>query len=120
MEWTHKFRDQLANLKPESTDSFGKLLTIYVGYSDIEITELELVNWENQAGMQGVVPGRRRPTKDERLPGFAFRQLISKLSSEIPTLRNPLLDSSDRMGCIWNQLWCSQNLRRYLSDFRFT
>lgn len=120
MEWTHKFRDQLANLKPESTDSFGKLLAIYVGYSDIEITELELVNWANQAGMRGVVPGRRRPTKDERLPGFAFRQLISKLSSEIPTLRNPLLDSGDRMGCIWNQLWCSQNLRRYLSDFRFT
>jgi hypothetical protein len=120
MEWTHKFRDQLANLQPESTDSFGKLLTIYVGYSDIEITELELVNWANQAGRQGVVPGRRRPSKEERLPGFAFRQLISKLSTEIPTLRNPLLDSSDRMGCIWNQLWCSQNLRRYLSDFRFT
>ena len=120
MEWTHEFRDRVDNLVSEGTDSVGKLLSIYVGYSDIEITELELVNWTNHAGTRAVVPGRRRPLMDERFPGFGFRQMISRLSMESSSPRNPLLDLGDRMGCIWNQLWCSSHLRRYLSDFRFT
>jgi hypothetical protein len=120
MEWTHEFRDRLDNLESESTDSVGKLLSIYVGFSEIEITELELVDWTNRAGIRAVVPGRRRPSKDERFPGFGFRQLISSLSMGNSSPPNPLLDLGDRMGCIWNQLWCSHHLRHYLSDFRFT
>ncbi len=119
IEWTNEFQSRLEDLEPQGRDSVGKLLSIYVGYGDIEITELELVSWMNQTGRRSVVPGRMRPSKHERFPGFGFRQLIHKLSIEKSALRNPLLDSGDRMGCIWNQLWCTQNLDRYLVDVRF-
>jgi hypothetical protein len=119
IEWTNEFRSRVEELAIQGKDGVGKLLSIYVGYGDIEITELELVSWTNQSGRRSVVPGRRRPAKHERLPGFGFRQLIHKLSTENPSLRNPLLDSGDRMGCVWNQLWCAPNLDRYLSNFRF-
>lgn len=120
IEWTNEFCTRVEELELQGSDTVGKLLSIYVGYGDIEITELELVRWTSPTGRQSVVPGRRRPSKDERLSGFGFRQLISRLSMENPSLRNPLLDASDRVGCIWNQLWCTQNLDRYLSNFRFT
>jgi hypothetical protein len=120
IEWTNEFRSRFENVELQGMDSVGKLLSIYLGYGDIEVAELELVSWTSQSGKRSVVPGRRRPSKDERLPGFGFRQLISRISMENPSLRNPLLDASDRIGCIWNQLWCRQNLDHYLSNFRFT
>ncbi|MFO0453490.1 MAG: hypothetical protein ACK52I_33355, partial [Pseudomonadota bacterium] len=120
MEWTNVFRDLLASPESKCKDSIGKILSIYIGFGDIEITELELVDWTNKAGLRAVVPGRRRPSKHERLPGFGFRQLMSRLSMKNASLRNPLLDSGDRMGCLWNQLWCSPYLSTELSDFRFS
>ena len=120
IEWTHAFRNQIDRLRLQETDSVSKLLSVYVGFGDIEITELELVSWTSSSSRRTVVPGRRRPSKHERFPGFGFRQILHQLSQEIPTLRNPLLDTDDRVGCLWNQLWCSPTLTRYLASLRFT
>ena len=120
IEWVHEFRHQVDKLARQEDGSFGKLLSIYVGLGDLEITELELVDWTGKNGDLTVVPGRKRPTKHERVSGFGFRQIIQKLAQETNTLRNPLLDIDDRFGCLWNQLWCSQNLDRYISNFQFS
>jgi hypothetical protein len=120
IEWVHEFRHQIDKLARQEDGSFGKLLSIYVGLGDLEITELELVDWTGKNGDLTVVPGRKRPTKHERVSGFGFRQIIQKIAQETNTLRNPLLDIDDRFGCLWNQLWCSQNLDRYISNFQFS
>jgi hypothetical protein len=95
------------------------LLSVFVGHGEIEITELELVDWTTSNGLSCMVPGRRRPRAIERFPSFGFRQVLYELSKEGTINSNPLLDPDDLMSYAWNQLWCRPNLGAFLSGFRY-
>jgi hypothetical protein len=119
LEWSSHFQNHFSTLVHTKGTTIGKLLSVYVGYGEFEVTELDLVVWENRTEQKVVVPGRGRPHKQERIPSFGFRQIIHKLSSEIGPNRNPLFEDYDRLGHVWNKLWCSRDLERFLASFRF-
>lgn len=119
LEWTTQYADQLKSIPRQTRGNNEMLLSVFVGHGEIEITELELVDWTTNNGLSCMVPGRRRPRATERFPGFGFRQVLYELSKERTTNSNPLLDPDDVMSYAWNQLWCRPNLGAFLSGFRY-
>jgi hypothetical protein len=119
MDWTECFADQLTSLSNETDFESKTLLSIFVGFGDIEITELDLVDWVTIDGSRCVVPGRRRPSSKERFPSFGFRQLFGELSRNPSGRNNPLLDPEDPLSYAWNQFWCRPNMESILSAFRY-
>ena len=119
LEWTMQYADQLKSSPKVSIVNNEMLLSVFVGHGEIEITELELVDWTTNNGLSYMVPGRRRPRAIERFPGFGFRQVLYELSKDRTTNSNPLLDPDDVMSYAWNQLWCRPNLGAFLSGFRY-
>lgn len=119
LEWTAQYADQIKSHTAGSRVDNGMLLSVFVGYGEIEITELELVDWPSDNGATSIVPGRRRPSALEKFPGFGFRQVLFALSKDQNSLSNPLLDPEDPTSYCWNQLWCRPNLGAFLSGFRY-
>jgi len=119
LEWTTQYADELKSSPRVSRVNNEMLLSVFVGHREIEITELELVDWTTNNGLRCMVPGRRRPRAIEKFPGFGFRQVLYELSKERTTNSNPLLDPDDLMSYAWNQLWCRPNLGAFLSGFRY-
>jgi hypothetical protein len=118
-EWFASYGNQIDIDEASSATPPGKLLCVHIGYADIEITELELVPWKNDANTMGVVPGRKRPGKADRIPGFGFRQLLDQLSRTAKDRRDPLFDDGDLMARLWNGLWCSSEIPRWIENHRF-
>lgn len=119
LEWTAQYDDQIKSHTAGSRVDNGMLLSVFVGYGEIEITELELVDWPSDKRATTIVPGRRRPSALEKFPGFGFRQVLFALSKDQHSLSNPLLDPEDPTSYCWNQLWCRPNLGAFLSGFRY-
>jgi len=119
LEWTEFYAKQLESLLCDTKDHSEMLLSVFLGYGEIEITELKLVDWNANNGLRCIVPGRRRPSPTERFPGFGFRQVLNELSKNQASVSNPLLDQEDLMSYAWNQLWCRPNLGAFLSGFQY-
>lgn len=119
LEWTACFGDQLKSFPKATPIGSNTLLSVFIGYGEIEITELELVDWSTNNGSRCIVPGRRRPSALERFPGFGFRQVLNELSKDQTKRSNPLLDPEDLMSSAWNQLWCRPKLGTFLSGFQY-
>jgi hypothetical protein len=119
LEWTTQYADGLKSSPRVSGVNNEMLLSVFVGHGEIEITELELVDWTTSNGLSCMVPGRRRPRAIERFPSFGFRQVLYELSKEGTINSNPLLDPDDLMSYAWNQLWCRPKLGAFLSGFRY-
>ncbi len=108
LEWFGHFSQDLVGLVGQPHETVGKLLSLYIGYDHLEITELELVVCESARGEVCIVPGRARPTKHERIPSIGFRQVIKYLSCEGEPMRGEYAADTDRFGRVWNRLWCTQ------------
>lgn len=119
LEWTEFYAEQLESLICDTQDHNEMLLSVFLGYGEIEITELKLVDWNANNKPRCIVPGRRRPSPRDRFPGFGFRQVVHELSKNQASGSNPLLDQEDLMSYAWNQLWCRPNLGAFLSGFQF-
>ena len=119
LEWTACFADQLKSFPKATPIGSNTLLSVFIGYGEIEITELELVDWSTNNGSRCIVPGRRRPSALERFPGFGYRQVLNELSKDQTKRSNPLLDPEDLMSSAWNQLWCRPKLGTFLSGFQY-
>ena len=119
LEWFTLFGNDVEVGAISLANSPRKLLCIHIGYADIEITELELVPWKDEADRTVVVPGRKRPGKSDRIPGFGFRQLLDQLSRTIKDRSDPLFDDGDLLARFWNGLWCSGDAARTIDTTRF-
>jgi hypothetical protein len=49
LDWCDNFSAYLAGYQGEQGDTVGNLLSLYIGFDTIEVTELDLVRWGNGA-----------------------------------------------------------------------
>jgi hypothetical protein len=119
LEWFASFGDQIEFGGASSHNPPGKLLCIHIGYADIEVTELELVPWKDDANRHVVVPGRKRPEETDRIPSFGFKQILDELARIIQARKDPLFEEGDILSRLWNAMWCSGELDQLIAIHRF-
>lgn len=109
LEWFDHFEQGVSGLGGSVHSTVGKLLSLYIGYDHVEITELELVVREADNGQCWIVPGRKRPGKKGRLPSFGYRRVIQQLAGKIDDAGS-MIPKSERFAAIWNRIWCTRSL----------
>ncbi len=107
LEWLDRFGDNLTNYEKVKYTTAGSLLSVYIGYEHLEITELDLVVYEHEDRQFSLVPGRGRPSKLERLPSFGYRQRLKYLDSEYERTISSQSTELERFSWNWNRLWCT-------------
>jgi hypothetical protein len=113
LDWCDNFSAYLAGYQGEQGDTVGKLLSLYIGFDTIEVTELDLVRWGNGANGAAIVPARKRPKPADRMPSFGLRQAIQNLVQAPEEVRLRVSGSNDLLSYVWNQLWCTNLVASY-------
>lgn len=106
-DWCEQFAEKLNTYTGDIGESVGKLLSLYIGFDTIEVTELELVQWQAEGRSASVVPARKRPRQEDRLPSFGIRQAIQYLRQQYHNRLLGNVSDSELLAALWNQLWCS-------------
>lgn len=107
LDWCENFSAYVGRYRGDSGETVGKLLSLYLGFDTIEVTELELVRWGNESTEISIIPARKRPKAADRMPSFGFRQAIQSLERITEGNRSQVSVNSDLLSHVWNQLWCS-------------
>jgi hypothetical protein len=107
IEWCEQFSKNLDDSAVDRGETVGKLLSLYIGFDTIEVTELELVLWGSDSGDVAIIPARKRPRSTDRIPSFGLRQAIEYIEKESVNSRSSSNMNSDTMSYVWNRLWCS-------------
>ncbi|MBL8872649.1 MAG: hypothetical protein JNK90_22920 [Planctomycetaceae bacterium] len=113
LDWCDNFSAYLGGYQGEQGDTVGKLLSLYIGFDTIEVTELDLVRWGNGSNGVTIVPARKRPKPTDRMPSFGFRQAIQNLAQTPEEVRFRVSGSNDLLSYVWNQLWCTNLVASY-------
>lgn len=106
-DWCEQFAEKLNTYTGDIGESVGKLFSLYIGFDTIEVTELELVQWQAEGRSASVVPARKRPRQEDRLPSFGIRQAIQYLRQQYHNRLSGNVSDSELLAALWNQLWCS-------------
>lgn len=116
LEWINHYQKDVESLTSSTDAKSRRLLSVHVGYDQLEVTELELVAWGAPKAIKCVVPGRRRPKNSGRIPGFGYRRAFQRIAEEIRQQSVRSLTKHERFARIWNRAWCSSALNDLLEQ----